>query len=125
VEKSAGGNGSCHCRCVEQLMVRVQALEAGRATAATREPLLPHTGQLPPGIPGTSTHHEAIDITAPMKLTLPLGHLGGERKDAKSIYDDKLTQHADYRYDGGKTGGGWKGKVERYFIAKIPAALNC
>ena len=126
VKKVAGGNGVCHCIHVEQLLIRVQALELGRGTA--REPLMPHLRQSPPGMPRRDATrdppHETVDINAPMNLSLPLGHLGGERKDAKSIYDDKMTQQSDYRYDGGKNGGTWKSKVERYFITKIPVALE-
>jgi hypothetical protein len=125
-KKASGGNGAYHCKCVEQLVIRVQALEAARGAAAregAREPLLPHMRQYPPGIPGAAAV-EAIDVNGPIKLILPLGQLGNDRRD-KSIYDDKMTSQSEYRYDGGKTGGAaWKSKVERYFITKIPVAME-
>ena len=42
----------------------------------------------------------------------------------KSIYDDKLMTQAEYRFDGTKDGARWKSKVERYFITKVPVALE-
>ena len=127
VRRSAGGNGACHCRCVEQLLVRVQALEVGRATtrdtSQPREPLMPHMRQAPPGLPGSEANAARININGPLKLTLPLGQLASERRD-KSVYDDKLMTQAEYRYDGGKSGNNWKSKVERYFITKIPVAME-
>jgi hypothetical protein len=90
----------------------------------TREPFLPsmRTSTVPPpGMPRQVP--EAIDVNAPLKLTLPLGHLGNEKRD-KSIYDDKLMTQAEYRFDGLKDGAKWKSKVERYSITKVPVALE-
>ena len=64
-----------------------------------------------------------IDVDGPIKITLPLGQLASERRD-KSIYDEKMMTQAEYRYDGGKNGASWKSKVERYFITKVPVALE-
>ena len=113
VKTAAGGNGSCHCRCVGQLMVQVQALavQRGAAAAAQREPRLPHMRQYPPGVPGAQTSAaEAIDTNGPMKLSLPLGLLGSERRD-KSIYDDKMMTQPEYRFDGTKGGASWKSNI--------------
>ena len=76
----------------------------------------PPPGMSPPGV-------EAPDINGPMKLTLPLGQLGNERRD-KSIYDDKMMTQPEYRFDGTKDGAKWKSKVERYFITKVPVAME-
>ena len=90
VKTAAGGNGVCHCIHVEQLLIRVRALEQARlpAAAGQREPFLPsmRTSLEPP--PGMRQGPEAIDVNGQIKLTLPLGQLGNERRD-KSIYDDK------------------------------------
>ena len=79
-------------------------------------------GPYPPGVLGADVS-EAIDVNAPMKLTLPLGLLGSERRD-KSIYDDKMMTQPEYRFDGTKGGANWKSKIERYFITKVPVALE-
>ena len=70
---------------------------------------------------GQSAGPEPVDVNGPMKLSLPLGQLGNERRD-RSIYDEKMWGQADYRSDGAKGGSAWKSRVERYFIPKIPVA---
>ena len=77
----------------------------------------------PPGIPGQPAGTEPVDINGPMKITLPLGQLGSEKRD-RSIYDDKMMTQPEYRFDGGKNGAAWKSKIERYFITKVPVALE-
>ena len=108
---------------VEQLLIRVRALEQARipATAGQREPFMPsmRTTLEPP--PGMRQGPEAIDINGQIKLTLPLGHLGNERR-GKSIYDDKMMTQPEYRFDGLKEGAKWKSNIERYFITKVPVA---
>ena len=129
VKTVAGGNGSCHCRCVEQLLVRVRALEMGRnptpeVNATAREAFLPHLRQQPPGLDGgIGSTQPMIDINGPLRITLPLGQLANERRD-RSIYDEKMMSQAEYRFDGSKNGAGWKSKIERYFIIKVPVALE-
>jgi hypothetical protein len=66
---------------------------------------------------------EAIDVSAPMKPTLPLGLLGSGRRD-KSIYDDKMMTQPEYRFDGTKGGANWKLEIGRYFVTKAPVALE-
>ena len=66
---------------------------------------------------------ETTDINGPMKLTLPPGQLGNERRD-KSIYDDKMMTQPEYRFDGTKDGAKWKSKVEPYFITMVPVAME-
>ena len=73
-------------------------------------------------MPGVPTP-EAINVNGPMKLSLPLGLLGSERRD-KSIYDDKMMTQPEYRFDGTKGGAAWKSKIERYFITKVSVALE-
>ena len=46
---------------------------------------------------------EAIDVSAPMELTLPLGQLGDERRDNR-IYDDKMVTQPEYSFGGVKDG---------------------
>ena len=37
------------------------------------------------------------------------------------MFDDKMTSQDTFKFDGTKGGDRWKGKVERYFISKVPA----
>jgi hypothetical protein len=122
---AAGGNGACNCIHVEQLLVRVRALEQSRipVSGAQREPFLPSMRASLESPPGMAQAPEAIDINGQMKLTLPLGHLGNEKRD-RSFYDDKLMTQAEYRFDGGKDGATWKSNVERYFITTVPVAME-
>jgi hypothetical protein len=65
---------------------------------------------------------EPVDANKP--FSLPLGQLACEKRD-RSIYDDKMMTQPEYRFDGGKNGASaWKSKIERYFITKIPVAME-
>jgi hypothetical protein len=123
---TAGGNGICHCVHVEDLIRRVGLLEARPTNiprdAAGREPFLPRHQN---GMPDLGWRKdENFDPTKPLDLTMPFGPLGNVEKLDRSIYDDKLTTQAEYTFDGGKGGAAWKSKVERYFISKIPIAME-
>jgi hypothetical protein len=124
VKNAAGGNGVCHCVHVEQLLIRVRALEQARipTTAGQRAAFLPSMRATLEPPPGMRQGPETIDIDGKMNLTLPLGHLGNDRRD-KSIYDDKMMTQPEYRFDGVKEGAKWKSKIERYFITKVPVAM--
>ena len=37
------------------------------------------------------------------------------------LFDDRVTAQDDFKFSGQKGGDTWKGKVERYVIAKVPA----
>ena len=116
VGTAAGGSGSCHCRCVERLMVRVRALEQIPRAATQGQSFMRSMGASPdppPGVPQQGL--EMVDVDGQMKLILPLGQLGNERRD-KSIYDDKMMTQPGYRFGGVREGAELKFKIERYFI---------
>ena len=73
--------------------------------------------------PGMRQGPEVVDTDGQMNLSLPLGQLGNERRD-KSIYDDKMMTQAEYRFDGTKDGAKWKSTIERFFITKVPVAME-
>ena len=54
-----------------------------------------------------------------MDLLLILGHLGNLSSDR--IFDDKVSVHEDFLFNGHKNGYAWKSKVERYMISRVPA----
>jgi hypothetical protein len=62
------------------------------------------------------------------KLLLPLTlreHISSAGYKDKPMFDDKLTEKADYTYTGkAGTGIAWKGKVERHFISRAPVIMN-
>ena len=62
------------------------------------------------------------------KLLLPLTlreHIGSAGYKDKLMFDEKLTEKADYTYTGkAGTGIAWKGKVERHFISRAPVMMN-
>ncbi len=121
-----GGNGTCHCIHVKELMEKVQALEkAGRAPRADHrgpDPLQ-HTGWRPSATAplsapsaGDSTRPQAKE-ELPLVLKDPLGAIGYEKR---AIFDEKLASLDEYKFNGVKGGLAWKGKVERHFIARAP-----
>ena len=41
------------------------------------------------------------------------------------MFDEKLTERAEYQYSGkAGTGIAWKGKVERHLISRAPVMMN-
>ena len=54
-----------------------------------------------------------------MQLPLQLGVHGSLASGR--IFDDKISVHEDFRFNGHKNGHAWKSKTERYFITKVPA----
>ncbi len=62
------------------------------------------------------------------KLLLPLTlreHIGSAGYNDEPMFDDELTDKADYTYTGkAGTGIAWKGNVERHFISRAPVMMN-
>ena len=54
-----------------------------------------------------------------MNLLLILGHLGNISSDR--IFDDKMSVHEDFQFNGHKHGYAWKSKIERYMISRFLA----
>ena len=128
-----GGNGVCHCSHVKTLIEKVAALEqnGGRARAAAasergHDPLLETGWQPPKGetqgtANGTPKKGELRGpdgrLLLPLRLAEPLGSVGYKEKP---LFDEKLAEREEYRYNGTKNGVAWKGKVERHFISRAP-----
>ena len=53
----------------------------------------------------------------PLRLVGPLGSIG--YKD-RPIFDEKMSIHEDYKFNGVKGGIAWKINTERHFIARAP-----
>ena len=53
-------------------------------------------------------------------LTLNLGPMGDSLLKGRA-FDDRMCGQAEFQFNGSKGGDAWRGKVERYFISKIPA----
>ncbi len=128
-----GGNGSCHCIHVKEVIEKVAVLErAGARGGTSREGINPErdydplleTGWQPPRSQG-SGQAKRSDVPrgpdgrmiTPLRLLEPLGSVGYKEKP---LFDDKLAEREEYRYNGTKNGVAWKGKVERHFISRAP-----
>ena len=116
-----GGNGTCHCVHVAELLIRVDTIERrtpdpySRTTVAERggdpwqpgyEPGRAHRDDA--GAPGGRT-------TLPLRLEEPLG---SALQHGNSLFDGKLTTSEEYRVNGVKGGFAWKGKTERHFVSR-------
>ena len=118
IQAIIGGNNICHCVHVAELIGKVAVLE-GRAQGRGTDPWHGAAGGGPFRPPSATAAPEAKGTKKTLPLTLP-GPLGAiDRKD-RSIFDEKLTLQAEYKFDGIKGGIAWKGKLERYFISKAP-----
>ena len=128
-----GGNGMCHCIHVSELINKVAKLEAtsveDRRHDRGPDPLQhsgwrqpdPNGGSVPSGTardPGPGPASPASrKLDLPLNLTAPLGAIGF--KD-RAIFDDKVANSAEYKFNGTKDGVAWKIKMERYFITRAP-----
>ena len=54
------------------------------------------------------------------QLPLVLGFLGTSLASGR-IFDDKISIHEDFRFNGHKNGHAWRSKTERYLITRVPA----
>ena len=139
--QSAGG-GSCHCPHLDQLAGRVSILEARarqagneRPGADGRQPFLPgmrahgaddpaHAGV--PGVPGAGVPGVPGAPFDPMALipARQLGLITSEKYQERALFDDKVVDRQDMRFDGGKNGPQWKSAVEFYMSSKCPLLLE-
>lgn len=119
-------NEKCHCHHVDKLMQEVATLSSRTA----RAPFLPTQGNAggpaggpsEPYAPGNgASEARAGDPPngSPMQLPLQLGVHGSLASGR--VFDDKISVHEDFRFNGHKNGHAWKFKTERYFITKVPA----
>ena len=129
---ASGGNGTCHCSHVTELMgnhaghaARLTALEAARG----RAPLIgsadrAFTGGVTGGIAPPSEEAKRAEAPwahdEPLKVR-PLGNMAGEKWEGRQLFDDKLMVQPEYMFDGVKGGVAWRGEVGRYFTTKVPA----
>ena len=119
----AGRPGPCHCDHVDRLMLDMGAAQNDiRRLLAGRAPLIPPDQPASQQQEPTRSSNDHVPATAgspAMDLPLILGHLGNISSDR--IFDDKVSVHEDFRFNGHKNGYAWKSKVERYMISRVPA----
>ena len=74
-----------------------------------------------PGTPNWSPHisfggqAQGPQYKLPLRLG-PLGHI-----DATNIFDEKMTERAEFKYNGSTGGDRWKRRLEGYLIPRVPA----
>ena len=121
--------GECHCRHVVELQRLVAELQRGihelRARPAQRD-ATPDAWQQYLDREGRPAGPAQAPTTTSTSTPLPLhyGPLGALLHSKYGLFDDKLTAQSEYKFDGSKGGDSWKGKIERYFISKVPALKN-
>ena len=143
-----GGNGICHCIHVTELQTQVNniatqvAVLQGRITGQGvdrgPDPLWnawsPTSGDRPAqtgvsigtalGSPIGATSIPASvpfsDIPLPLNLREGLGSIGHENRP---MFDVKMTQQDNFKFNGNKDGVKWKVAVERYFISCAPVLM--
>ena len=115
---AGGGNGTCHCGHVTELIGN-QAGHAARLTlletARGRAPLIGSADRASEGVSGgfapptdeakraeTPWTHDG-----PLKVR-PLGNMAGDKWEGRQPFDDKLMQVAEYTFDGVKGGVAWE-----------------
>ena len=117
---NADPHGRCHCDHVDMLLMDMGAAQNEiRRLQATRAPLIPPEQQ--PQQPNQQPHQQqqhgsqpnydqpgqhGASSSPPMELPLALGHLGNISSDR--IFDDKVSVHEDFRFNGHKNGYAWK-----------------
>ena len=117
--KVNGGNGFCHCQHVEVLMTRVTAIEARPSKAEPVDPLQSNDawaesrrgrekehGSQRPLSGDNDVEPEEPDLTTKLEPR-HLGLLNTERLD-KSLFDEKVSQQPECRFDGNKGGALWQ-----------------
>ena len=127
-----GGNGQCHCVHVKTLIGQVAALEArgedGQHAVPGRGRDPWHSGLRRDGVsPGRDHDQQARQGGGAERTALPLelrGPFGALNFKESALFDQKISMTSDYSFNGLKGGLNWKGKVERYFISRIPVLMN-
>ena len=125
---SAQPENRCHCQHVDKLiqdMITVYGrtmrspllptplLPTHGAAGGTSEPYFPGTGNA-----GAYEKDHPNDSTT--QLPLVLGFLGTSLASGR-IFDDKISIHEDFQFNGHKNGHAWRSKTERYLITRVPA----
>ena len=123
---------SCHCEHVTRLDARVAVLETRRPDAAgaggahaagSRIPLIPGLRPDAPVFTPADGDDGTFDPTRLIKFR-GLGQVAGLRYADKSLYDDKISERTDMRFDGAKGGVAWKSAMEMYLSGKCPIVLE-
>ena len=120
---SAQSEGKCHCLHVDKLQQDMATVLARTARTPLLAPQGGGNGTSEPYAPGPS-HAETSERDSPSdsttKLPLVLGFLGTSLASGR-IFDDKISIHEDFRFNGHKNGHAWRSKTERYLITRVPA----
>ncbi len=115
LQRVIGGNGQCHCAHVRDLILEVEKIKQGSSDPWTRASQ-PHCPQ--ESLPAQRVHRARGERrTLPLTLKGPLGALNFKER---ALFDDKISMQGDFSFNGVKGGLAWKGKIERYFISRVP-----
>jgi hypothetical protein len=78
------------------------------------------------GVPSVEAHPaetpEEFDKLAPLKRR-PIGVLAND-KPGYTLFNEKLTEAPDFKFDGQKGGHAWKLRVSQHLIGRIPAMIE-
>ena len=126
----------CHCPHVTKLMADTAVLKISANQTEGRINSLsgpPHggsaqpgaqahggAGNYPQGYAGSQAPQDAQASQARFSLPLSLGPMGSCLSKGRA-FDDRLCGQPGLQFNGSKGGDAWRGKIERYFISKVPA----
>ena len=116
-------DGKCHCHHVDKLIQDMAAVQARTARAPFLPPQGAADGASEPYSPENDTYGAPLrdpPTGSTTQLPLTLGFLGISLTSGR-IFDDKISIHEDFRFNGHRNGHAWKAKTERYFITRVPA----
>ena len=121
VSEGYGGNGSCHCVHVNELRAEFDELKAQMDMG--------DEGGFDPwsGGGGGSTYGGYVGRRTrpkPQPLPIKIGPIGQLQDVNARLFDDRMAAQPAFQFDGSKGGAGWKSKIERYLMSKIPALLE-
>ena len=142
VNAITGGNGTCHCVHVKELQNHVSTIQGQIAAIQKRiisgDPWHGGTAKgTPVGSPIGATDGAPINDAAdpgakhdgdgerviPLPLTLHES-LGSITHANRPMFDIKMTQQENFKFNGTKDGMKWKLAVERYLISCAPVLLE-
>ncbi len=116
LQRITGGNGQCHCVHVHELIMEVAKIKQG---GSDPWPLRPPPAPCSQDLLSAQHAPRARGERRALPLTLK-GPLGALNFKERALFDDKIAMQSDFSFNGLKGGMAWKGKVERYFISRIP-----
>ena len=64
-----------------------------------------------------------FDPTDPIK-SRQIGLMSGEKYAERQIFDDKVADRSEFKFDGTKGGTSWKSAIEFYMSSKVPILME-